>query len=275
MIKPGIVAFSPLNGAALQLPANPSVPVARIIQQELADVIWSKCGFKKNPTGGSLMDVGSDLGVQVPQKVAVVARERPAKNEPAESETSLEALIERVASGDRAAFRDVYDQTSRIVFSIVLRILRSRELAEDVTQECYVLLWQRADRFQSSRGTPLAWIASIARYRAIDRIRSDRARGVDTAASAQTSEFELENCLSQSDASGDPACQDGDGTIVNAMSVRKVLNELKPDHRRAILLAYRYGYTHEELAQAMDVPLGTAKSWVRRGLKSMKDGLET
>lgn len=275
MIKSGIVAFSAVNRAALQLPANPSAPVARIIQQELADVISSNCGFKKNPTGGSLMDVGSDLGVQAPQKAAVVARERPARDKPAEAEASLEALIERVASGDRAAFRAVYDETSRIVFGIVLKILRSRDLAEDVTQECYVLLWQRADRFQSSRGKPLAWIASIARYRAIDRIRSDRARGVDTAAPAQTPEFDLENCASKSDAIGDPAFQDGDGTIVNAMSVRKVLNDLKPDHRRAILLAYRYGYTHEELAQAMDVPLGTAKSWVRRGLKSMKDGLET
>lgn len=275
MVKPGNIAFSALNGAARQISTNPSAPVARIIQQELADAISSKCNFKKNPTGGSLMDMGSDFAVQALQRAAAVVRQRSAIKQPTEPEVSLEDLIERMASGDRVAFRAVYDQTSRIVFSIVLRILRSRDLAEDVTQECYVLLWQRADRFQSSRGKPLAWIASIARYRAIDRIRSDRARGVDTAAPAHAPEFDLENCGSKSGAPGDTVSLVGDGAIVDAMSIRKVLNDLKPDHRRAILLAYRYGYTHEELAQAMDVPLGTAKSWVRRGLKSMRDGLET
>ncbi|WP_282605456.1 RNA polymerase sigma factor [Pelagibius sp. Alg239-R121] len=193
----------------------------------------------------------------------------------AESEEPLEILIGRTATGDRVAFRAIYDQTSRIVFSIILRIVRSREVAEDVAQETFVLLWQRADRYQVSRGAPLAWITSIARYRAIDRIRSDRARGVDTAAPSLGFDFETQDKIAHSDK---PCCStpsDADASLVDTMSVRKLLKRLKPEHQRAILLAYRYGYTHEELAQSMGVPLGTAKSWVRRGLKALKDSLES
>lgn len=191
------------------------------------------------------------------------------------SDERLEDLIGRVSAGDRAAFRKLYDQTARLVFGVVLRIVRNREIAEEVAQECYVLLWQRADRYQTARGSALAWIASIARYRAIDRIRADRARGRDCDVSADLEDPEMIDRALQSDQPCSLQLSDSDRPIVDSMSLRSALSRLKPDHQRAIVLSYRYGYTHEELAGAMNVPLGTAKSWVRRGLKALKEGLES
>ncbi len=210
----------------------------------------------------------------------VVLTDSVERQAPSAVEESLEALVGRVSAGDRSAFRALYDRTSRLVFGTVLRIVRSREVAEEVAQESYVLLWQRADRFQISRGSALAWIVSIARYRAIDRLRADRARGLDNTCPEDFGDWECQPGDSrvaglQSSGACCSALSDGDRSIVDAMSIRAALQRLKPDYQRAILLAYRYGYTHEQLACAMDVPLGTAKSWIRRGLRALKDSLES
>ncbi len=94
-----------------------------------------------------------------------------------EQRRRLTELIEACAAGDRAAFRRLYDLSSRFVFGVVLAILRDAGMAEDVAQEVYISVWKRAGSFDTDKGNPLAWMAAIARNRAIDRLRAERARG--------------------------------------------------------------------------------------------------
>jgi RNA polymerase sigma-70 factor, ECF subfamily len=171
----------------------------------------------------------------------------------------LTELIGACAVGDRLAFRRLYDLSSRFVCGIILAILRDKEMVAEVAQEVYVSIWQRAASFDDEKRNPLAWIAAIARNRAIDRLRAERARGFIIA----TDEVP--------DIAGDdpPA-----GLLVEAIAVRRALTNLRPDFRRALLLSYFKGYTHTELASALDVPVGTAKSWIRRGLAALKEAIE-
>jgi RNA polymerase sigma-70 factor (ECF subfamily) len=168
-------------------------------------------------------------------------------------------LIEACANEDRAAFRRLYDLSSRFVFGVVKAILRDAGMAEDVAQEVYVTIWKRAESFDVDRGNPLAWMAAIARNRAIDRLRAERARGF----------------VRYTDEVPDIAGNDQPTELtVDAIAVRRVMADLRPEFRNAVLLTYFQGYTHSELAGVMNVPVGTAKSWVRRGLASLKEALE-
>jgi len=171
----------------------------------------------------------------------------------------LTGLIEACGAGDRAAFRRLYDLSSRFVLGVVQAILRDSGMAEDVAQEVYISIWKRAHTFNIDKGNPLAWMAAIARNRAIDRLRAERARGF----------------ISYSDEVPDIACDAPAADLtVDAIAVRRVLSDLRPEFRDALLLTYFKGYTHTELAGVLNVPVGTAKSWVRRGLSALKEALE-
>ena len=168
-------------------------------------------------------------------------------------------LIEACAQGDRAAFRRLYDLSARFVFGVIVAIVRKREIAEEVAQEVYVSIWRNANSFDAEKGNPLAWLAAVARNRAIDRLRVERTRGF----------------ISYSDDVPDIADEaDPHQSLPEAIAVRRVLVELRPEFRRALMLTYFHGYTHTELAQVMDIPVSTAKSWVRRGLAALKEALE-
>lgn len=181
-----------------------------------------------------------------------------AKMGTAEQSRLIADLLIKCAGGDRAAFRRFYDVTSRYVFGVVLGILRDREIAGEVAQETYVRIWKRAGHFKADCGNPLSWVGSIARNCAIDRLRSERARGFV--------QFSDEVPDISSDA--DPA-----STTLDTIVIRKLLSELRPEYRQALLLCYFQGYTYVELASVMDVPVGTAKSWVRRGIAALKDAM--
>ncbi len=161
--------------------------------------------------------------------------------------------------GDRAAFRRLYSAVSRFVFGILLTVLRDRAIADDVAQEVFVAIWRRASSFDPEKGNPQAWIASITRNRAIDRLRADRARGFVTF---------TDELPELGDDRADPALS------MDALALRRAMADLKPEYRKALVLAYFNGYTHSELAAVLDVPVGTAKSWVRRGLSAMREALE-
>ncbi len=176
-----------------------------------------------------------------------------------EQRRRLTELIDACAAGDRAAFRRLYDLSSRFVFGVVLAILRDSGMAEEVAQEVYISVWKRARSFDTDKGNPRAWIAAIARNRAIDRLRAERARGFIS----YTDEVP--------DIAGDAPPAD---LTVDAITVRRALADLRPEFRNALLLTYFKGYTHSELAGVMNVPVGTAKSWVRRGLAALKEALE-
>jgi len=171
----------------------------------------------------------------------------------------LSGFLTDCASGDRAAFRRLYDLSSRYVFGVALAITRDRDTARDVAQEAYVRIWKRAKQFRPDAGNPLSWIGTIARNCAIDRLRSDRTRGF----------------IHYTDDVPDLA----DGTdsasqTLDCMVLRKLLDDLRPDYRRALMLCYFQGYTYIELASVLEIPVGTAKSWVRRGLASLREAIE-
>lgn len=176
-----------------------------------------------------------------------------------EQRRRLTGLIEACAAGDRAAFRRLYDLSSRFVFGVVLAILRESQMAEDVAQEVYISVWKRARTFDVAKGNPLAWMAAIARNRAIDRLRAERARGF------------ISYSDEVPDIAGDAPSAD---LTMDAITVRRALANLRPEFRDALLLSYFKGYTHSELAGVLNVPVGTAKSWVRRGLAALKEALE-
>jgi RNA polymerase sigma-70 factor (ECF subfamily) len=175
---------------------------------------------------------------------------------------TLAANLLRAGRGDRDAFRAVYDATSAKLFGVILRILRDRDLAEEVLQEVYVNVWAKADRFDAGRASPITWLAAIARNRAIDRLRARR--GGET------------RPIEEAEAVVDPA-EPADAMIgrsEDAMRLELCLGELEPKHAAAIRIAFFDGATYEDLARRHDVPLGTMKSWIRRSLLKLRDCLD-
>jgi RNA polymerase sigma factor (sigma-70 family) len=174
----------------------------------------------------------------------------------------LADLMDAIASGDRAALRQLYQATSAKLFGLCLRILHDRNESEDVLQEVYITIWRRADRFEAGRASVMAWISTIARNRAIDRLR---ARGPLTHA-AQVDEMEIED--------GGPGAQALLEAAQSGAALQACLEELDARTRTVIRTAFFEGLTYEVLAQRMETPLGTVKSWIRRGLLKLKGCLE-
>jgi RNA polymerase sigma factor (sigma-70 family) len=168
----------------------------------------------------------------------------------------LDGLLLKVASGDRGAFRALYEETSGRLFAVCLRILRDRRLAEDVVQEAYIRIWERARQYDPGVGSARAWVNSVARNHAIDVIRS---RGRDTQmADADAIEIADTSSLRAAEAA------------IEASALWRCLNGLEEKTRQAIVLAYRDGFTYDELSAMLGVPSGTLKTWVRRSLPRLR-----
>lgn len=175
----------------------------------------------------------------------------------------LAAALRRVASGDRAALRLVYDETAAKLFGVCLRILNDRGEAEDVMQDVYLNVWRKAASFDEARASPITWLVAIARNRAIDRVR---AGGV----ARLSAPIEAASDIS------DPAPLAIE-TIEAGQENRRLyacLEELETRQQTAIRAAFIDGLTYEQLAVRADVPLGTMKSWIRRGLAKLRACLE-
>ena len=172
--------------------------------------------------------------------------------------TLIEALA-ATAAGDRGSLKVVYEMTSAKLFATIIRIVRSRERTEDLLQETYVKVWKRAGRFDSSKGSPITWLCTIARNTALNDIRRSH-RDMEIAGDALP-EIEDED-LKPTD---EWLCM-----AEESEALSRCLKELKADHRRSIKLAFFEGLSHSELAQKIDVPLGTMKSWIRRGLSGLR-----
>ena len=174
---------------------------------------------------------------------------------------NLNFLLERVAEGDKSALKSLYILISPRLFAVLMRMVRRREVAEDLLQDVFVTVWRKAFQFDCRRGNAEVWLFSITRRKAIDRLRisyRERLGLIDDVATLEP----------QSDIyAGWPFTE-------THITVRRCLANLKPDVTRALELCYTYGLTHEELAAEMQVPVGTAKSWIRRGLAQMKEYLD-
>ena len=187
------------------------------------------------------------------------AMERPVTE--LRSSDELAALIGAVAAGDRAAFRAVYERTSAKLYGICLRLLGSEAEAEDVLQEAYVTVWRNARRFDSAKASAITWLAVIARNKAIDRLRRRRpvADGLEAAAEVPDEGPLATAVIEQKD---------------DARRLAHCLDELDERARAMIRAAFLDGASYPELAEREGVPLGTMKSWIRRGLMRLKGCLE-
>lgn len=175
-----------------------------------------------------------------------------------------EALIRRVAQGDKEALAALYDRYSKLVYSVALRLARNEREAEEVTQEVFISLWQRASTFQSVRGRFSSWLLGIAHHRAVDELRR---RGRRPAAVPLTDDRELPSLATDGPIEIRDERQD--------QSVRRALDRLPHEQRQAIALAYFGGLTQSEIASSLNTPLGTVKTRMRLGLRKMRDLLES
>jgi RNA polymerase sigma-70 factor (ECF subfamily) len=175
----------------------------------------------------------------------------------------LSTVMVRVAAGDEGAFATFYDATSPTVFGIVVRVLRDRAQAEEVAQEVFLEAWRTSARYDPRQGTPSAWINTIAHRRAVDRVRSVE-RSVQR--DQRHAESDLESTAP--DVSEIVLVRD------ERSRVRRALAELPEVQRTALALAYFGGHTQREVAEMLDVPLGTVKTRMRDALKKLRGYLE-
>jgi RNA polymerase sigma-70 factor, ECF subfamily len=175
------------------------------------------------------------------------------------------ALVDRLLRRDVSAFEELYDRHSRIVYALVLRILQQASTAEEVVQDVFLQLWRNAGQYRTDRGPFVPWLLTLARNRALDhlRLKSERQRRredqtVELPAIAHAPEYEK-------------ALDDRR----RAERIRALMGMLSAQQKKAIEMAYFEGLSHSEIANALQEPLGTVKSWIRNGLLRLKEGLQT
>jgi RNA polymerase sigma-70 factor, ECF subfamily len=181
-----------------------------------------------------------------------------------ENRVADQAALDRMARGDHEALAELYDRHARPVFSLALRILQERTEAEDVVQEVFAQAWAQAARYDVHRGVVAAWLLTIARSRAIDRLRSKRTRpGAAT---------DRESMLNQMPDGGVPP----DVQLLSAEQVstlRHALLALPTLQRIALELAYYEGLTHAEIADRLEQPLGTVKTRIRQAIIKLRESM--
>lgn len=193
-----------------------------------------------------------------------VGRVHPWHHEPIVSPgPDLMLLMDRVQHGDDAAFAELYDQLSAVVFGTVKRVLRDPAMSEEVTQEVFVELWRTAARFDSTRASVSTWAVTMARRRAVDRVRREQ---------SQRDRIERAGRRRPDDVAG------ADDTVIaslDAQRVERAMAELPDDQRQVLEMAFIDGDSHATIAQLLDLPLGTVKGRVRGGLKKLGGRLGT
>jgi RNA polymerase sigma-70 factor, ECF subfamily len=183
--------------------------------------------------------------------------------EASERDQDLVSLVESVAAGDQSALATLYDATNRFIYSLILRVLGDMGSAEEVLIDVYTQLWRQAASYDANRGAPLAWMATIARSRAIDRLRSSwqdqhRKESLDVLGDAPANAASPEESAAASE---------------RQRFVREALNLLTPEQRRVIELAYYSGLSHSEIAEKLNQPLGTVKTRTRLGMMKLREAL--
>lgn len=174
------------------------------------------------------------------------------------------ALIERMAGGDQHALSSFYDRTNRLVFGLVLRILSDAGQAEEVLLDVYMQVWRQAAKYDRSRGKTLSWLMTIARSRAIDRLRSSRQEEM-----RKESLDASDHAATLSTGFQDPMAQPEMKRIVRA-----ALDSLPPEQRDVIEMAYYLGLSHSEIAARLNQPLGTVKTRTRLGMIKLREQLK-
>lgn len=188
--------------------------------------------------------------------------EQSERSVPKHPESAWGHLVQRVASGERDALADLYDQTSHLVYSLALRILRDEPAAEDVVIEVYTHVWRMASTFEPARGSASAWLLTLTRSRAIDALRARRRNRACEPLEA-ASEVQSET----------PGPEDLNLAAERRHFVVRALQALVSEQREAIELAYFGGLSHSEIAARLEQPLGTVKTRIRLGMMKLRETL--
>jgi RNA polymerase sigma-70 factor (ECF subfamily) len=174
-------------------------------------------------------------------------------------------LLRAMARGDKSALAGLYDSLGKPLYSLAYRVLNDASEAQDVVQDVFLQMWNKAATYDTSRGSVFGWAATLTRNRAIDRVRMRKRRAELLAESAQDLQ---------------PAAAAGDGDSAASLwirekagAVRSALTQLAPDQQKAIELAFFSGLTQQEIAAKLDEPLGTIKARIRRGLLKLRETL--
>ena len=188
--------------------------------------------------------------------------------EVSERGAQLAALLARTALGDQRAFAELYRQTGAHLYAVAVRIVRNGSLAEEILQEAFVSVWHHAGAYEAAKSQPITWLVSIVRNRCLDLLRK---REVDTVTLTGAND---EDAASFDIPSEGPTPVDLLLAGADARAVRTCVDGLDPGPRQAIALAFFQGLSHGELAAHLREPLGTVKSWVRRGLEKLRRCLD-
>ncbi|CAN5901798.1 sigma-70 family RNA polymerase sigma factor [soil metagenome] len=179
----------------------------------------------------------------------------------------LHIWLAAVVRKDAVAFRALYDATSPKLFGFVLRIVNKRELAEEVLQESFVNIWNNAGSYQASLAAPMTWMTTIVRNRAFDLLRKlNNGQLHDVAIDAETFDSEIMSALESADATPAQALE----LSQDAKALASCMSRLEGLHRQAMALAFYHDLSHSEVAQQMNLPMGTVKTWIRRGLDKLR-----
>jgi len=175
----------------------------------------------------------------------------------------LIALLDRVALADETALKELYALTSSKLYGVAVRVVTNREWAEDVLQEAYLNIWKVAGTYQASLSPPMAWMGLLVRSRGLDFLRR---RASDRADRMQV----LDEVISDTVAGDSPNPMDTTQASEQAWALHQCLGQLENKQREVVSLAYLRDLSHSELAEQLRLPLGTVKTWIRRGLEQLR-----
>jgi RNA polymerase sigma-70 factor, ECF subfamily len=172
-------------------------------------------------------------------------------------------LIAKIARGDQEAFSRLYDQSSPHIYGLVLRMVNQPQIAEEVTMDVYVQVWKQAQSYNLNRGTPMGWLVTLARSRAIDRLRSGRVERAHVTSIEEIGGLESEEANPEDQSSGRQ----------RAEIVRTALAILPREQRESLMLAYFGGYSQSEISKQLGIPLGTVKTRIRMAMIRLREAL--
>lgn len=176
------------------------------------------------------------------------------------------ALLDRVVKGDQQAFSQLYDHSSTLLFTLAVRILGNHEEAAELLQDVYLEVWRKVSRYDVGRGTPVAWLVTLTKSRAIDRLRARAARGYRA-----TNSLEDGTAAQVADLGPSPLETQADQEL--RIAVAAAVAGLPQAQQQAIQLAYYEGLSHTEIATRLNQPLGTVKTRIKLGMSKLRDGL--
>ncbi len=174
-------------------------------------------------------------------------------------------LLARVGKGDAQAFAQCYEQSSSVLFTLALRILNNRDEASELLQDVYIEAWRKAGSFDPKRGSPMAWLVTLTRSRAIDRLRASASRARNLTDSIEETSDDLRSAL--------PDPFDTHALEELRMLVMEAFKDLPAPQQEAIELAFYGGFTHAEIAAKLDKPIGTVKTRIKLGMNKLRYAL--